>query len=145
MQFDVYRLIDGGGLMDPVEVLKIGPARGELVLSKRRGDSTLMAQLMKPDGSYVLPVMIYAQVIKIDEKGMLIEGTQVIQRGDSLKARSTSARQRWLCKFPGQPAVLAPRTKPHRRDLARDAAAQRSGFDPRDDDRDVEELSRGEV
>jgi len=85
----------------------------------------------------VLPVMIYAQVLRIDEKGMLIEGRQVIQRGDSLKARSTSARQRWLCKYPGQPAVLAPRTTPHPRELARTAAAQRSCFDPKDDDLDM--------
>ena len=85
----------------------------------------------------MLPVMIYAQVLRIDEKGMLIEGRQVIQRGDSLKARSTSARQRWLCKYPGQPAVLAPRTTPHPRELARTAAAQRSCFDPKDDDLDM--------
>jgi hypothetical protein len=134
--FDVYFLSGKGA--DPVEALRAGPKRGELVITKRwpgglRND--LMALLLEPGTRNELaPALLFPSVIAMNSLGMTIEGTTAHQFRNTAKAKIEYSKQRWLCKPPGAKAVLDTE-KLLKRSAARLNAALASGFDPAHDDR----------
>lgn len=61
------------------------------------GRGLLMAQLMRDDKSYVIPLLINARVARITRVGLLIEGTELIPpRG--AKGYDTRYPQAWWCE-----------------------------------------------
>ena len=106
--YDVYVLGGKGG--DPVDALRIGPKRGELIIKKRYFNSTdqrVYAELLDAaTGAELLPPIEYVHIVAMDRKGMTIEGTQSHQARDTKKARVDHFVQRWLCKMPGAKAEL---------------------------------------
>ena len=68
----------------------------------------------------------------MDVKGMVIEGKETIFTRDTHKAKGQHFLQRWLCKMPGQPAVLNTQ-KLLQRSAERLKKQVYSGFDPQDD------------
>lgn len=132
MLYDVYSLGPEDSPSDPVAVLLAGPQRGELILSPRMPDRGQMAQLMEPDGTYLLPVMVRVTV-KITKKGLVLEGDEV-HPGRGRKSPATYLPQRWLCKHPGEVVRISPDRLMKR--AAQKAVQQKSatGFDPADDD-----------
>ena len=133
--FDVYVLGGKGG--DPVEALRAGPRRGELVIRKRWPDgprSDLMALLLEPGTrNELLPALLFPSVIAMNSIGMTIEGTTAHQFRNTSKAKIEYFKDRWLCKPPGAKAVLDTE-KLLKRSAARLKRAQANGFDPAFDD-----------
>ena len=133
--FDVYVL--NGKYGDPVEALRIGPRRGELIIKKRfitSSETDLMAMLLEPGtGVELLQALLYARIVAMNSLGMTIEGRISWSARNTSKAKVEHATQRWLCKAPGAKAVLDTE-KLLKRSAARLNAARISGFDPAHDD-----------
>lgn len=138
MIFDVYVLGGGDGRFDPVDALRAGPKRGELVIKRRYFNSpnnSLMAEVRDPSTQAELVTAIeHVKVLVADRRGMLLEGTQTSFERDSAKSRRHHFTQRWLIKLPGQPAILDTE-KLLKRNAHRIASSMVSGFDPKDDNR----------
>lgn len=133
MIYDVYVFT---GDNDPVDALRAGAKRGELIVRRRftnSPDTSLLAQLLDPvTRREMLPPLASARLVAMDPKGMLIEGMQTTYQRDTQKAKAHHFSQRWLCKMPGAVAVLNTE-KLMQRSAARLRSAAVSGFDPRDD------------
>ena len=136
--YDIYALTGTKGQIDPVDALRAGPQRGDLIIRKRFANSTdtsLTAELFQPGSTVELLTGIErVRLVAMDSKGMVLEGVQTIYVRDTAKAKKSHIVQRWLCKLPGTPAVLNTE-KLIKRSAARLNAAMVSGFDPSDDDR----------
>jgi hypothetical protein len=135
--FDVY-LLNPNGADDPVEALRAGPQRGELVIrrwSYHMPDKSLCAMLYRPGTKEeMLQPLRYVQFIGMSDKGMVIEGTATWAERTTHKSRRHDYKQRWLCKQPGAAAVLNTE-KLLKRSAANLKKIMASGFDPADDDR----------
>lgn len=83
-------------------------------------------------GADLLPPLMYVRIVGVNEKGMVIEGQQTMYLRESHKTRRDHFIQRWLCKVPGQPAVLNTE-KLLRRSVTRLKLSLASGFDQGDD------------
>jgi hypothetical protein len=133
--FDVYVLGGKGG--DPVEALRAGPKRGELVIRRRwpGGPRTdLECFLLEPGTrNELLPALLNPIVIAMNSLGMTVEGTLGHQFRGTSKAKMEYSRERWLCKPPGAKAVLDTE-KLSRRSAAKLNRALVNGFDPAHDD-----------
>lgn len=133
--FDVYVLGGKGG--DPVEALRAGPKRGELIIRRRWPDgprTDLQALLLEPGTrNELLPALLNPTVIAMNSLGMTVEGTTAHQFRNSFKAKFDYSRERWLCKPPGAKAVLDTE-KLMKRSAARLNRALSNGFDPAHDD-----------
>ena len=108
MLFDVYNLGTDIATLGP---LNAGPVRGELALRKRfpgsPHDDGVTATLSAPGTkNTLLQPLHYVRFVAMNSHSMVIEGTVVTARGDSPKAKVTHHKVRWLCKFPGAPAVV---------------------------------------
>lgn len=135
MIYDVYNLGDGG---DEMAALGAGAIRGELRISKRFPaspyDTSRMATLCEPGTrKELLRPMVIVGDVRINAHSMLIEGTVVLSRSESPKSTTTDHKVRWICKFPGAPAVLnTEKLRARREKLKADMA--RDGFHPAYDD-----------
>ena len=108
MLFDVYNLGTDTAGLGP---LSAGPVRGELAIRKRfpnsPHDDGVTATLSAPGTkNTLLPPLHYVRFVAMNSHSMVIEGTVVTARGDSPKAKVKHHKVRWLCKFPGAPAVV---------------------------------------
>ncbi len=138
MIFDVYVLGGADGRFDPVDALKAGPKRGELIIKRRFFNSTntsLMAEVRDPTTQTELVTAIeQVKVIVADRRGLLLEGTQTWFEREAAKSRRHHFTQRWLIKLPGQPAILDT-AKLLKRSAQRLHSGMATGFDPKDDNR----------
>ena len=134
MLYDVYVLGGKGG--DPVDALRAGPKRGELLIKRRfvgGTDLSLYAELLDPaSGQPLLTPITHVRVIAMDRKGMTLEGTQSVQLRETKKAQVAHFAQRWLCKMPGAKAELDT-VQLLKRSAARLRSKMACGFDPEDD------------
>ena len=133
MIYDIYVLT---GDEDPVDALRAGPRRGELIIRRRfvnSLDTSLLALLLdQATGQEMLPPLASARLVAMDPKGMVIQGVQTIYQRDTQKAKGHRFSQRWVCKMPGAAAVLNTE-KLLQRSAARLRSSAVSGFDPKDD------------
>ncbi len=93
----VYKIRENGA-----RTTKVGhPVIGDLVLSKWDDGTNrlyrLRAELHDSDGRSVLPVLDFAQVVKITERGIVINGLEMIAKGR--KGPIDRQKQTWWCKF----------------------------------------------
>ncbi len=93
----VYKIRENGARTN-----KVGhPVIGDLVLFKWEDGTNrlyrLRAELHAPDGRSVLPVLDFAQVVKITERGIVINGLEMIAKGR--KGPIDRQKQTWWCKF----------------------------------------------
>lgn len=137
MIFDIYIL--GAKGSDPVEALRSGPRRGELIIRRRWPDgprTDLQALLLEPGTrNELLPALLNPTVIAMNSIGMTVEGTTAHQFRNTAKARFEYSKERWLCKPPGSKAVLDTE-KLRRRSAERLKRALDNPFDPTHDDID---------
>ena len=135
--YDVYALTGSKGQIDPVDALRAGPKRGDLIIRVRfvnSTDTSLTAELFEPGTQVELLTGIErVRMVAMDSKGLVLEGVQAVYTRDTAKAKKSHLVQRWLCKVPGAPAVINT-DKLLKRSAARLNAAMVSGFDPADDD-----------
>ena len=78
------------------------PERGQLVLrpyqqDPRRPEPDYIAQLVR-DAHLVIPALDHAKVIRINTKGLVIAGTEIIARKPNYKSACDYYKQFWLCK-----------------------------------------------
>lgn len=77
MVFDIYVLNGKHG--DPVDALRAGPRRGELIIKKRfvtSSETDLVAMLLEPGtDKELLQALRYARIVAMNSLGMTIEGT----------------------------------------------------------------------
>ncbi len=96
----VFRLYDKGVQLERERVLSGAFVTGELAIRDRPDmprQGVLIAQLMKQDDSYVIPVLTGAQVVRITRRGLLISGREVIPpRG--AKGYDARYEQAWWCE-----------------------------------------------
>ena len=98
MMVRVYRLRDKGQRLPGTDVQAHGGSVGNLEMRQRAPcRNWSMAQLMAPDGRYIIPVLNQAHVISVMAGGMSIAGTEVIPRNDHLKSRTEGYRPTWWC------------------------------------------------
>ena len=135
MLFDIYIL--GAKGSDPVEALRAGPRRGELIIRRRWPDgprTDLQALLLEPGTrNELLPALLNPTVIAMNSQGMTLEGTTAHQLRNTSKARFDYSKERWLCKPPGSKAVLDTE-KLMKRSAERLRRAQANPFDAAHDD-----------
>ena len=135
MVFDIYVLNGKHG--DPVDALRAGPCRGELIIKKRfitSSETDLVAMLLEPGtDKELLQALRYARIVAMNSLGMTIEGTIAWSERKTSRAKVQSTTQRWLCKTPGSKAVLNTE-KLLMRSAARLNAARTNSFDPAHDD-----------
>jgi len=135
--FDIYIL--GAKGSDPVEALRSGPKRGELIIRRRWPDgprTDLQALLLEPGTrNELLPALLNPTVIAMNSQGMTVEGTTAHQFRNTAKARFDYSKERWLCKPPGAKAVLDTE-KLLRQSAERLKRALDNPFDPAHDDVD---------
>ena len=136
MLYDVNVLGGKGG--DPVDALRAGPKRGELLIKNAftgGTDPSLYAELLdQATGQAMFTPITHVRVVAMDRKGMTLEGTQSVQLRDTKKCRVEHFAQRWLCKVPGAKAELDT-VQLLKRSAARLKSKMVSGFDPEDNDR----------
>lgn len=104
MLCDVYPIRHGGQKRDP-EKIRLSPHRGELIYSTRLYDirprwRVMYAQLLSTSGSgsYVLPVLDQARLVRIRDTGLLIAGTEIIPTSQGIKnVKSDDFPQTWWC------------------------------------------------
>ena len=135
MIYDVYDL---GTNKDEVAALSAGAIRGELRIMRRFPaspmDTSRTASLCEPGTSKELlrPLVIVGDIL-MNTHSMVIEGTVVLSRSDSPKSTVSHHKVRWLCKFPGAPAILnTERLRARREKLKTDMS--HDGFHPAYDD-----------
>lgn len=111
MKVNVYRLRERGKRLPGDQVKERGPVLGELVYRPRLYRTTIMLASLVADDmeTYLIPPMDQAVLLQVNERGMLIGGTEVITRRMTHKARSDSFRQAWWVvpvsvAAPGDPA-----------------------------------------
>lgn len=101
MIMQVYRLFDKGFRLHRGRVFAVGAVQGELILKDRPDrprEGVLIAQLMRPDLSYLLPVLGDARIVCVTRRGFLIEGREIIPpRG--AKGFDTRYQQAWWCEL----------------------------------------------
>lgn len=96
----VYCLYEKGFRLDRASVLRSTPAVGELALIDRPDlprQGVLIAQLMRGDKSYLLPVLDGAKVVRMTRRGLLIEGKEIIPPKGA-KGYDTRYSQAWWCE-----------------------------------------------
>lgn len=128
--------MNGQGKEDPIDALRAGPKRGVLVIKKRFFNSpntSLTAELIEPGtANELLPALQNVRLVGANDRGLVIEGTQTVYSRPTQKAKQVHFVQRWLCKTPGQQAVLNTE-KLLKRSAARIRSNLAQGFDPADD------------
>jgi hypothetical protein len=142
--YDVYNLGAGG---DEVAALSAGAVRGELRISRRFPasplDTSRMATLCEPGTrKELLRPMVIVGDVRMNEHSMVIEGTVVVGRSERAKAKVERYAVRWLCKFPGAPAVLNTEKLRERREKLK-ADMSRDGFHKAYDDIADEQATYG--
>jgi hypothetical protein len=106
--YDVYNLGTGD---DEVAALAAGAVRGELRITRRFPgapyDRSRTASLCEPGtrNELLRPIAIVGDIV-MNTHSMVIEGTVVVSRRNTAKSKADNLTVRWLCKFPGAPAVL---------------------------------------
>lgn len=102
MFYDVYVLGGKGG--DPVDALRAGPKRGELIIKKRffnSPDESVTAELLDAQTGLLLTPLQHVRIVPMDRKGMTIEGTQAHQLRQQQESKVEHFAQRWLCRCRG--------------------------------------------
>ena len=99
---DVYRLYELGQRLPLEKARGSAPGRGLLVLrpyqqDPRRPEPDYIAQLVR-DAHLVIPALDHAKVIRINTKGLVIAGTEIIARKPNYKSACDYYKQFWLCK-----------------------------------------------
>lgn len=104
VQYFVYRLYHQGIKLQTPAVRQHGPAIGRHAYCARQRESALrnsifMAQLLaNTTNQYVIPVLDDAALVRLDERGMLFVGKEIVPRGVGIKTRCDYYAQAWLCK-----------------------------------------------
>ena len=123
MQPIVYRCRREGVLLDR-EAIQADPVRGELRV-QRKGMKRI-AVLLKSDGErYALPVLDRARLLVINDRGVLLAGTEVHPPRGS-KGSGPTYPQTWWCVLRGGPARTEA-TPAESRAKEREREAQRIG------------------
>lgn len=105
--YDVYRLYSNGVPLTAEAAQRFKAARGDLRMRKQYSYRPgFIAQLLKPDLTYVIPVLTKAFVLRIGDDAMLIAGLEV-HPGRGSKSPASYLPQRWLCKHPPEPELRA--------------------------------------
>ena len=103
----VYRLFEKGLRLPRERVFGLGAVQGELILKTRPiwpRQAVWIAQLMRADQSYLLPVLDDARVVSVTRRGLLIEGREIIPpRG--AKGFDTRYAQAWWCELGNEEKV----------------------------------------
>ena len=92
----VWQLRKDGSRLPGHVVEQRGPSYGQLAFKARVGD-LMLAQLMEPDGGYVIRPLDRAKVWRIDPHGILIVGFEPYSRSASIKSKTEYTRQTWWC------------------------------------------------
>lgn len=95
----------GGKKQDDDDVKRAGARLGLVVFEPYRRDQTgapvrFRAMLVSADqaGQNVLPPLDHAFITRLDSRGILIRGQEIIARSPSIKSRLEYYDQLWLCK-----------------------------------------------
>ena len=103
MQCKVFRLYTSG-LKLPEGVRGRAPAVGRLIYAARLKHEEIRltvftAQLLALDNdNCIIPVLDAAIVMRINERGMLLSGQEIIARGNSRNSRTDYYRQAWVVR-----------------------------------------------
>jgi len=103
MECSVYRLYSNGTKLSEA-VRGRSPVVGRLVYAPRLKHDQIRltvftAQLLALDNERcVIPVLDSAIVMRINERGLLLSGQEVIARGNSRNSRTDYYRQAWVVK-----------------------------------------------
>jgi hypothetical protein len=97
MRATVFRLRDKGQRLDGKTIEARGGVVGEFLFAPRLYRATIMLATLVADDleTYLIPPIDGATLLKVDGRGMLISGTELISRRDTKKARSDGYRQAW--------------------------------------------------